>query len=143
MGFFKRLARTIDIEVGPEFFVFRYGQREHRVPTHGYIRRAKGAVPPYEFELERKKDEDVPIRLFEPLAPEVEEDFIQILGAFLMHGVRPHYRVNPWTGLIRPVVVFHGVERLDGKLGPTRAVLKEAAKIFALGDKGVYFDRVQ
>jgi hypothetical protein len=143
VGFFKRLARTIDVEVGPEFFVFRYGQREHRVPTRGYIRRAKGAVPPYEFELERRKDEDVPIRLFEPLAPELEEDFIQILSAFLMHGVRPLYRVNPWTALIRPVIVFHRVERLDGALGPTQAVLKEAAKIFALGDKEVYFDRVQ
>ena len=143
MGLFKRLARTIDVEVAPEFFVFRYGQREHRVPTHGYIRRAKGAVPPYEFDLEPKTDQHVPITLFEPLPPEMEEDFIQILSAFLMHGVRPLYRVNPLTGLVRPVVVFHGVERLDGMLRPTRAVLKEAAKLFAFGNDEVYFDHVQ
>lgn len=141
MGLFKRLARRIEIDVSPECFVFRWKQWKHRVPTSGYIRRAKGAVPPYEFSLERETDQHVPIPLFGPLPPELEEDFIQILSAFLMYGVQLLYRVNRLTGFVRPVVVFHGVERLDATLGFAAAALKEAAKIFALGDTEVYFER--
>lgn len=132
---FKRLARRIDIDVSPEYFVFRWRQQEHRVPRSGYIRRAKRSEPPYEFDLEQKTDKHMPIRLFEPLPPELEEDFIQILAAFLIFGV------GPVTGPVLPVVVFHGVEGLDGMLEPADAILKEAAKIFAFGGTEVYIER--
>lgn len=85
--------------------------------------------------MDQKTDKDIPIRLFESLPPELEEDFVQILAAFLIFGV------NPVTGPVLPVVVFRGVERLEGMLEPADAILKEAAKIFAFGGTEVYIER--
>jgi hypothetical protein len=135
----RRLARTIDIEVGPECFIFRCGQRENRVSTSGYIRKVARQEPPYLFDLERKTDEYSPVHLFGPLAPPLREDFVQVLGAFLIYGAVPLCGRGP---VIRPVIVFHGVERLPSADGFAPAVLKEAGKLFALGDREVYFDHV-
>jgi GGDEF domain-containing protein len=46
----KRFALTIEVEVGPEYFVYRCGQKENRVLARGYIRAADD-LPGIVFEV--------------------------------------------------------------------------------------------
>ncbi len=62
----KRFARTIEIEVSPEQFMFRCGRQEHRVPTRGYIKKV-GGIPSYDFQEQPKTTEYMPIDLFSSL----------------------------------------------------------------------------
>ena len=41
MGIMKKLARTIEIDVAPDHFVYRYGTEARSVPTQGYIRKIR------------------------------------------------------------------------------------------------------
>ncbi|MHC4517457.1 MAG: hypothetical protein ACYTAS_02605 [Planctomycetota bacterium] len=72
MGIMKKLARTIEIDVAPDRFVFRYGAEERSVPTQGYIRKIKNQPPEYCFCEEREKDADIPIGLFAPLPSDLQ-----------------------------------------------------------------------
>lgn len=141
MGIMKRLARTIEIDVAPDRFVFRYGTEERSVPTQGHIRKVRHDPPEYCFDEERQKDADTPISLFAPLPPDLQEDFVYVLDAFLRYGIR--HSIGPVVNPIRlrPIVVFTGIERFETKWGFEYAVFKEAAKLFALEDKEVYIHR--
>jgi hypothetical protein len=128
----KRFARTIEVEVFPEKFVYRYGQQERCVPTRGYIRKVKDQRPAYLFAEQAATSEDVPVSLFSSLPPELQEDIVDILGAFLVYGVGPLCR------FLRPVIVFNGVERLRTGFGFEYAAFREAGKLSAFNDE-VYF----
>jgi hypothetical protein len=129
----KRLARTIEVEVFPEEFVYRYGERERRVPTRGYIRKVKGQEPSYCFDEQPRTNEYLPVSLFSSLPGDLQEDIIDVLGAFLVYGIRP------LCSLVRPIIVFAGVERLSTGFGFEYAAFREAGKLLALGAKEVYF----
>ena len=135
MGIMKRLARTIEIDVAPDHFVFRYGTEERSVPTQGYIRKIRDEPLEYCFDEERQKDADILIRLFSPLPPDLQEDFVYVLDAFLRYGI------VPFANLIRPIVVLTGIERFETGWGFEYAVFKEAAKLIALQDKEVSIHR--
>ncbi len=122
----KRFARTIEVEVSPEEFVYRCGERERRVPTRGYIRKAKYGEPSYLFEEQPTTNESVPVSLFSSLPRDLQGDIVDVLGAFLVYGVRP------LCSLIRPIIVFTGVERLSTGFGFEYAAFREAGKLFAL-----------
>lgn len=131
----KRFARTIEIEVSPEQFVFRCDRQEHRVPTRGYVKKVRGEEPSYAFELEPKSDAYVAISLFSSLHPEFQQDIVHVLGAFLLYGMRPLCGGS----LVRPVIVFKGVESFETGFGFEYVAFREAAKLFALGEQEVYF----
>ncbi|UCD53509.1 MAG: hypothetical protein JSW27_12810 [Phycisphaerales bacterium] len=139
MGITKKLARTIEIDVAPDRFVFRCGTKEHSIPTQGYIRKIRNDPLEYCFDEERQKDADRPISLFAPLPPDLQEDFVYVLDAFLLYGIQ--HGIGPMLNPIRPIVVFTGIERFETKWGFEYAVFKEAAKLFALQDKEVYIRR--
>jgi uncharacterized FAD-dependent dehydrogenase len=128
----EKFARTIEVEVFPDEFVYRYGGRERRVPTRGYIRKVKDSTPSYLFEEQPTTDEYMPVNLFSSLPADLQEDIIDVLAAFLVYGVRP------LCSFVRPIIVFTGVERLRTGFGFEYAAFREAAKLFAFGDKGVY-----
>jgi len=130
---FRRFARTIEVEVYPEEFVYRCGQRERRVPTRGYIKKVKDSTPSYVFQEQPATKEYVAVSLFSSLPPDLQEDIIDVLAAFLIYGV------GPLCGFVRPIIVLTGVERLSTGFGFEYAAFREAAKLFAFGDKGVYF----
>ncbi len=131
----KRFARTIEVEVFPEEFVYRYGGQERRVSTRGYIRKAKNREPTYLFEEQPTTNEYVPISLFSSLPSDLQEDVVDVLGAFLLYGL------GPLCSLMRPIIVFAGVERLSTGFGFEYAAFREAGKLLALGAKEVYFKR--
>jgi len=129
----KRFAKTIEVEVFPEESVYRYGGQERRVPTQGYVRKVKNSEPSYLFEEQPTTNEYVPVSLFSSLPADLREDIIDVLGAFLVYGIRP------FRSLIRPIIVFVGVERLKTGFGFEYAAFREAGKLLALGAKEVYF----
>ena len=131
----KRFARTIEVEVFREEFVYRYGEQERRVPTRGYIRRVENREPSYLFEEQPMTNEHMRVSLFSSLPADLQEDIVDILGAFLLYGL------GPLCSFMRPIVVFTGVERLSTGFGFEYAAFREAAKLFALGGKEVYFRR--
>jgi hypothetical protein len=131
----KRFARTIEVEVGPEYFVFRCGQKENRVLTRGYIRQTIWCDPAWAFGEQPKTDKDVPISLFAPLPPELQKDFVAILAAFLAYGVRP------LSNIIRPIIILTGMEHFATEPGRDREALVAAAKLVALGGSEVSFQR--
>ncbi|MGE5295194.1 MAG: hypothetical protein ACM3VT_10235, partial [Solirubrobacterales bacterium] len=89
-----RFAKTIEVEVSLDEFVYRHKGQEHRVATRGYIRRVKGEEPPYQFDRECKAVEDVPINLFSSMPAEYRPDMTTILAAFLQYGIYPVCRRN-------------------------------------------------
>jgi hypothetical protein len=131
----KRFARTIEVEVSPDEFVYQYGGQERRVPTRGYIRKVKNREPSYLFAEQPVTDECMPVSLFSSLPADLQEDIVDILGAFLLYGL------GPLCSFMRLIVVFTGVERLSTGFGFEYAAFREAAKLFALGGKEVYFKR--
>jgi hypothetical protein len=135
LGIMKRLARTIEIDVAPDRFVFRYRTEERSVSTQGYIRKIKNQPPEYCFDEERQKDADIPISLFAPLPSDLQEDFVYVLDAFLRYGI------GPLTNPILPIVVFTGIERFETRWGFEYAVFKEAARLFALHGEEVHIHR--
>jgi hypothetical protein len=141
LGIMKRFAKTIEIDVAPDRFIFRCGTKECSVPTHGYIRKIRNDPLEYCFNEERQKDADAPISLFAPLPPDLQEDFVYVLDAFLRYGIG--HSIGPVVNPIRlrPIVVFTGLERFETKWGFEYAVFKEAAKLFALHDKEVSIHR--
>ena len=139
LGIMKRFAKTIEIDVAPDRFVFRCGTKERAVPTQGYIRKIRNDPLEYCFDEERHKDADTPISLFAPLPADLQEDFVHVLDAFLLYGVR--HAIGPRPNPIRPIVVFTGIERFETKWGFEYAVFNEAAKLFALQEKEVYIRR--
>ena len=80
---FRRFARTIEVEVYPEEFVYRCGPRERRVPTRGYIKKVKDSTPSYVFQEQPATKEYVAVSLFSSLPPDLQEDIIDVLAAFL------------------------------------------------------------
>ncbi len=130
---FKRFARTIEVEVFPGRFVYRCGQQERCVPTRGHIRKVKNQEPPCLFEEQPTTNEYVPVSLFSSLPPEFQEDIVDVLGVFLLYGIRPFCR------LVRPIIVFTGVERFRTGFGFEYAVFREAGKLLAFGENEVYF----
>jgi hypothetical protein len=132
MPILKRFARTIEVEVGPECFVFRCGPRERRVPTRGYIRETIWCDPAWAFSEQPKTDKDVPVSLFAPLPPELQKDFGNILAAFLAYGIRP------LSNFIRPIIILTGIEHFAGESGFDPAAFSTAAKLVALGGREVY-----
>jgi hypothetical protein len=129
----KRFARTIEVEVSPEEFVYRYGDRERRVPTRGYIRKVKNREPSYLFEEEPVTNEYMPVSLFSSLPSDLQEDIVDVVGAFLLYGL------GPLCSFMRPIIVFAGVERLSTGFGFEYAAFREAGKLLALNEKEVYF----
>jgi hypothetical protein len=128
----KRFARTIEIEVSPEEFVYRYRGQERRIPTRGYIAKIKGEG--FCWSEEQETQEYVPICLFSSVPPEFHADIVELLVAFLMYGIWPFCRT-----LIRPVLIFCGVERFATGFGFEYPAFREAAKAIALGEKEIYF----
>lgn len=122
-----RFAKTIEIEVSLEEFIYRHKDRENRVATRGYIRRAKGEEPPYQFDRECKAVEDVPISLFSSMPAEYRSDITAILAAFLQYGIYPVCRRN----LIAPILIFKGIERFDAAFGFQYAAFRQAGEVFA------------
>ncbi len=131
----KRFARTIEVEVSPEEFVYRHGEQERRVPTRGYIRKAKNREPSYRFEEQPATNDYVPVNLFSSLPRDLQEDIVDVLGAFLLYGL------GPFCSFMRPIIVFTGVERLSTGFGFEYAAFREAGKLLALNEKEVYFKR--
>jgi hypothetical protein len=129
----KRFARTIEVDVFPEEFVYRYAQRERRVPTRGYIRKLNGQEPSYCFDEQPRTNEYLPVSLFSSLPAELQEDIVDVLSAFLLYGI------GPLCSLMRPIIVFAGVERVSTGFGFEYAAFREAGKLLAMGGKEVYF----
>jgi hypothetical protein len=128
----KRFARTIEVEISLDEFVYRYGEQERRVPTRGYIRKAKCGEPSHLFEEQPTTNESVPVSLFSSLPRGLREDIVDVLGVFLVYGVRP------LCSLMRPIIAFKGIERLSTGFGFEYAAFREAGRLFALE---VYFKR--
>jgi len=128
----ERFARTIEVEVFPEKFVYRHGQQERCVATRGYIRKVKYGDSSYRFEEQPTTNDYAPISLFSSLSADAQEDIVDILAAFLLYGLRP------LCSLMRPIIVFRGVERLKTGFGFEYAAFREAGKLFAVN---VYFRR--
>jgi hypothetical protein len=129
----KRFARTIEVEVGPEYFVYRYGQKENRVLTRGYIRKSAAGETSWAFSDRPEMGKCKAISLFSAFPPELREDFVDILAAFLSYGVRP------LSNFIRPVIIITGMERFAAGSGFEYATFAAAAKLVALAGTEVYF----
>jgi len=126
----KRFYRTIEIEVSPKEFTYRYKDREHRVPTRGYLRKSGGDDWGYQFEEKCETTEHVPIDLSCVVPLEFRPDIGKVLAAFLWYGMRPLC-----NRLVRPALGFKGIERFDTGLGFEYAAFREAgAQIAADGE---------
>jgi hypothetical protein len=121
----SRFAKTIEIDVSLEEFVYRREDQEHRVATRGYIRKVKREEPSYEFDTELKTVADVPVCLFSSLPPEYRPDMTEILAAFLLYGISPLCHRN----LIRPILVFKGIERFGMAFGFEYAAFRQAGEM--------------
>ena len=121
----RRFARTIEVEVSPEEFVYRYREQERRVPTRGYIKHIPGEIPSYVFREQPKTNEYVPVSLFFSLPADARKDIVDVLAAFITFGVRP------LTSIMRPILVFRGIERFETEFGFEYAAFREAGKLVA------------
>jgi len=133
----ERFARTIEVDVSPDEFVYRYGERERRVPTRGYLRKLEGPGGSYEFDEAQKTGQHIAVSLFSSLPVEFRADITEVLGAFILYGIQPLCRGTP----IRPILVYQGIDRFETGFAFEYGVFREAGKLIALGDKAVYFKR--
>jgi hypothetical protein len=125
----KRFYRTIEIAVSPEEFTFRYKDQERRVSTRGYLLKIKDDEWGYRFDGERKTPEHVPIDLSLGVPVELRRDISKVLAAFLWYGMRPLC-----CRLIRPLLVFKGVDRFDTGFGFEYAAFREAGAEIGASD---------
>ncbi|MBN1361066.1 MAG: hypothetical protein JW993_10755 [Sedimentisphaerales bacterium] len=139
----KRFAKTIEIEVSPEAFVFRCKGEPIRIATHGYLRRLKSGVPPYEFGEEPGTSVCTPISLFSSLPREFHEDIVEVLAAFILYGITRLFKEKPNRSIVRPILLFRGIERFETGFGFEYAVFRAAGSMLALGATEVYFESEQ
>lgn len=123
----KRFYRTIEIEVSPKESAYRYKDRERRVPTRGYLRKGGGDDWGYQFDEKRQTTEHVPIDLSCEVPLEFRPDIGKVLAAFLWYGMRPLC-----NRLVRPALVFKGIERFDTGFGFEYAAFREAGAEIAV-----------
>ncbi|GEM_PF-3397826 len=123
----ERFYRTIEIEASPEAFTYRYKDRERRVSTRGYLRKSGGDDWGYQFEEKCETTEHVPIDLSSAVPLEFRPEVGKVLAAFLWYGMRPLC-----SRLVRPILVFKGIERFDTGFGFEYAAFREAGTEIAV-----------
>jgi hypothetical protein len=130
----KKFASMIEIDISPEQFVYRKAQQELPIATRGYVKKTTwGATSYYTYAPHQKTEKYIPITLFSRTFPDVQENFIHVLAAFISYGTRQ------LCGWIRPIIFFTGITRFETEFGFEYVVFKEAAKLIAFGGKEIYF----